>query len=78
MPTLDSMVVYHIQCTPGLVFFSIDGFDLICLIIGLKFYFDSYILLMVLNLIYTLKYEKINVQDYAKIRMFFRENFVIN
>lgn len=43
-------------------FFSIDGFDLICLIIKLKFYFDSYILLMVLNnLIYTLRYEKINM-----------------
>lgn len=59
MPTLDSMVVYHILLV--WFFFSIDGFDLICLIIGLKFYFDSYILLMVLNLIFTLRYEKINM-----------------
>lgn len=39
-PTPDSVVVYH---TPGFFFFSIDRFDLICLMIRLKFYFDEFL-----------------------------------
>lgn len=39
-PTPDSVVVYH---TPGFFFFLIDRFDLICLMIRLKFYFDEFL-----------------------------------
>lgn len=77
MPTLDSLVVYHILLVSFFFFNWWIRFDLLDNKIKVLLWFLHFTYGFEFNL-YPKIWKNKYVQDHAKIRMFFRENFVIN